>query len=105
MVLWNLLDGGLSRSKPLLRPSEYMGVVPRVPILITLVHNQCLFHKAQHNAVLNRHRRVLPPRSPDYLLIHSHPFHLVIRHLPTLSFLAQSQIKVLINFITNHSNQ
>jgi hypothetical protein len=39
-----------------------------------------------------------PPRSPEYLLIHSHPSHPVILHLLTLSFLTQSQIKVLINF-------
>jgi hypothetical protein len=29
----------------------------------------------------------------------------VIPHLQSLSFLAQSQIQVLINFIINHSNQ
>jgi hypothetical protein len=61
---------------------------------------QCLFHRAQHDAVLNQPGQGLPPRSPEYLLIHSHLSHLVILHLPTLSFLAQSQIKELINFPT-----
>jgi hypothetical protein len=40
--------------------------------------------------VLNQHRLGLPPRSPEYLLIHSHPSHLVILHLQSLSFLDQS---------------
>jgi hypothetical protein len=35
MILWNLLDGGLSHSKLLLEPSESSGVVPRVPALIS----------------------------------------------------------------------
>jgi hypothetical protein len=60
---------------------------------------------AQHNAVLNRPRRGLALRGPEYLLIHSYPSHPVILHLQSFSFLAQSQIKVLINFIINHSNQ
>jgi hypothetical protein len=33
------------------------------------------------------------------------PSHPVIPHLQSLNFLAQSQIKVLINFIINKSNQ
>jgi hypothetical protein len=41
----------------------------------------------QHDAVLNQLGRGLPPRSPEYFLIHSHPFHLVILHLPTHNFL------------------
>jgi hypothetical protein len=39
---------------------------------------QCLFHRAQHDVVLNQHRRGLPPRSLEYLLIHSQPSHPVI---------------------------
>jgi hypothetical protein len=66
-----------------------------------LVDNQCMFIETQHYAALNRHGLGLPPRSPEYLLIHSNPSHLVILRLPTLSFLAQSQIKVLINFPTS----
>jgi hypothetical protein len=34
MVLWNLLDGGLSCSRPLLGPSESMRGGTWVPILI-----------------------------------------------------------------------
>jgi hypothetical protein len=34
MVLWNLLDGGLNCSGPLLGPCESMRVVPRLPILV-----------------------------------------------------------------------
>jgi hypothetical protein len=35
MVLWNLLDGGPSRSEPLFAPSSLCGVVPWVPILVS----------------------------------------------------------------------
>jgi hypothetical protein len=59
-----------------------------------------LLIETQHDAVLNQHRRGLPPRSSEYLLIHSHPSHTLILHLQTFSFLTQSQIKELINFPT-----
>jgi hypothetical protein len=47
---------------------------------------QCLFHRVQHDVVLNRHRRGLLPRSLGYLLIHSPPSHSVILHLQFFSF-------------------
>jgi hypothetical protein len=65
-----------------------------------LVHNQYLLIETQHDVVLNRHGRGIPAWSLKYLLIHSHPSHPLILHLPTLSFLLQSQIKELINFLT-----
>jgi hypothetical protein len=57
------------------------------------------------NVVLNRHRRGLPLKSSESDITPLSPFPSSILHLPTLSFLAQSQIKVLIKFITNHYNQ
>jgi hypothetical protein len=53
---------------------------------------------------LNRHGQGLPPWSPEYLLIHSHPSHPVILCLLTHSFLAQSQNKITYQlFIINQS--
>jgi hypothetical protein len=43
--------------------------------------SQCLFYRVQQDAALNRPRQGLPPRSPEYLLIHPHPSHPVILHL------------------------
>jgi hypothetical protein len=76
------------------------------PINSTCVSTiQCLFHVAQHDVVLNQHRRGLPPRSFEYLLIHSHPSHPVILNLSTLSFLTQPQINVLINLLATLTNK
>jgi hypothetical protein len=44
-----------------------------------------LAHQGPNDAVLSRHRQGLPPRSPEYFLIHSQPSHLVILHLQSLS--------------------
>jgi hypothetical protein len=62
-------------------------------------HNLYLLIETQHGVVLNRHGQGILARSLKYLLIHSHPSHPLILHLPILSFLAQSQIKELINFL------
>jgi hypothetical protein len=57
------------------------------------------------DVVLNRHRRVLPLRSSESDIRPLLTFPSSILLLSTLNFLAQSQIKALINFITNHSIQ
>jgi hypothetical protein len=47
MILWNLLDGGLSHSEPLIGLPSLYGVVPQVPILVKedttciSISNQC----------------------------------------------------------------
>jgi hypothetical protein len=50
------------------------------------------------DVVLSRHWRGLPPRSSESNIKPLSLFPSTILHLLTLSFLTQSQIKVLINF-------
>jgi hypothetical protein len=69
-----------------------------------LVRNQNLLIETHHDAVLNRHRQGLPPRSPKYLIIHSQSSYPVILNLQSHSFLVQSQIKVLINFLKENQS-